>query len=148
MGGYIWFIRCSRKYVVTLAFFPLKRISWKLKIYPTCRECRDKYLVKLQQEMPGRGKDYCISHFRALYLKWILICKRNHISFVYEQLKIRGAGEGPNLQPVFIKSFKVEALWVPLARHPNATHKAVRIALFPPAATKFNSPHFAQTAKL
>ena len=26
---------------------------------------------------------------------------------------------------------KVDALWVPLARHPNATHKAVRIALLP-----------------
>ena len=24
---------------------------------------------------------------------------------------------------------KVDALWVPLARHPNATHKAIRIAL-------------------
>jgi hypothetical protein len=43
-----------------------------------------------------------------------------------------------NLQPVFIKSFKELALWVPLARHPNATHKAVRIALLPPVNAKTN----------
>lgn len=39
-------------------------------------------------------------------------------------------------QPVFIKSFKVDALCVPLARHPNATHNAVSIALFPPIYIK------------
>lgn len=36
------------------------------------------------------------------------------------------------LQPVLMKSFKVDALWVPLARQPNATHNAVSIALLPP----------------
>jgi len=31
-----------------------------------------------------------------------------------------------------MKSFKVDALCVPLARQPNATHDAVSIALLPP----------------
>ena len=44
--------------------------------------------------------------------------------------------EDANLQPVFIKSFKVDALCVPLARQPNATHKAVSIALLPPTFIK------------
>jgi hypothetical protein len=43
-----------------------------------------------------------------------------------------------NLQPVFIKSFKELALWVPLALHTNSTHKAVRIALLPPVNAKTN----------
>lgn len=44
--------------------------------------------------------------------------------------------EDANLQPVFIKSFKVDALCVPLARQPKATHKAVSIALLPPTFIK------------
>jgi len=44
----------------------------------------------------------------------------------------RESANGIYLEPVLMKSFKVDALCVPLARQPNATHNAVSIALLPP----------------
>lgn len=52
--------------------------------------------------------------------------------FVNDELKGQEKGNQIYLQPVFMKSFKLDALCVPLARDPNAIHRAVSIALFPP----------------
>ena len=64
--------------------------------------------------------------------------------FIREQQKIlkikfglkegrKGKRCGRNLQPVLMKSLSDAARWVFLARQPKATHRAVRMALFPPA---------------
>jgi hypothetical protein len=45
----------------------------------------------------------------------------------------KGKRCGRNLQPVLMKSLSDAARWVFLARQPKATHRAVRMALFPPA---------------
>ena len=46
-----------------------------------------------------------------------------------QKLRWKSKNKNSKLTKSSQMQMKVDALWVPLARHPNATHKAIRIAL-------------------